>query len=297
MKNRLFSTILVISILAGLVCVPALADATQESEIKSVVQSFLQDYTTTSMLYDDNDLSVNTVSDASIPMPMSDDKVFKLSSGDATIAELQHNITYIEEKMEYFKRARLLHNISRTDLQLTYNYNDIYITGDTATVEVSEISTFYYTGQTQQSLIETTYIVDLVNLDGQWLIADITDNDWFDYEYKKDPTFTAQDAISKLETTMATESTSIVFDPDGGIAPATTAVHQIPYNPASATAYAYTYSRQDGSVPRSQFYNQDFKDFITNGDCMNFASQCIWAGFSGSQVRTSMDNHVLPMDN
>lgn len=78
----------------------------------------------------------------------------------------------------------------------------------------------------------------------------------------------------------------------------TTANYRCTYSGENAAAYAYTYTRQDTTESRDQFYNQDFRSFANDGgDCMNFASQSMWSGFYGSQQsRAVIDSHILPMD-
>ena len=75
------------------------------------------------------------------------------------------------------------------------------------------------------------------------------------------------------------------------------------YNATNATAYAYTYVSQmfgksnwsdfdkDAKEAGRSYYNQNFYDWgQDNTDCQNFASQCIWAGFNGSNAVNQIYN-------
>lgn len=70
----------------------------------------------------------------------------------------------------------------------------------------------------------------------------------------------------------------------------------ITYNKANAVNYAGVYSTDadnDKTTPPT-FRNTDFPWFSSN--CINFASQCVWAGFGGSNSRTDIGNKY-GMDN
>lgn len=55
----------------------------------------------------------------------------------------------------------------------------------------------------------------------------------------------------------------------------------------NAAYYALVY---DGSSRNSRFY-----DYSAEGDCQNFASQCVWYGFGGTNSAYSIDNKLFPM--
>ena len=94
------------------------------------------------------------------------------------------------------------------------------------------------------------------------------------------------------------EACSVTEPQEDAMSTMTTANYRRTYSGENAAAYAYTYTRQDTTESRDQFYNQDFRSFANDGgDCMNFASQSMWSGFYGSQQsRAVIDSHILPMD-
>ena len=63
--------------------------------------------------------------------------------------------------------------------------------------------------------------------------------------------------------------------------------------------YAYTYATSTTTSTANSYYNTDiFNDYSgpDAGDCMNFASQAIYAGFSGSNNLTSVNAGTAPQD-
>ena len=130
----------------------------------------------------------------------------------------------------------------------------------------------------------------------QWLVADITDGSRFDGLYKNDPSFDAGAALTELALELQTENCrlSTPWDPAGASGEQ---YGWIPYNGANAAAYAYTYSRQNAETARENYYNPQFKSYAgQGGDCMNFVSQCMWAGFGGSQAQDAISASASPMD-
>lgn len=301
MKRLLpFSFVLVMALCLFNIPANATDSNSEISDIQASVESFLRNYTEETMLYEDNDLTSHTVADAVIPMTAAvEAQSFQLSTGPATLVEMQDNISFVERKAEYYKGFRQLGNIYRTGLNLAYTFESVEVNGDTATATVSELATFTYTDCTEQSIMETIYTVDLVNISGEWLVADITDNDWFDAEYKGLGYFDVASALADIEAEMNSEEACSVTEPqEDAMSTMTTANYRRTYSGENAAAYAYTYTRQATTESRDQFYNQDFRSFANDGgDCMNFASQSMWSGFYGSQQsRAVIDSHILPMD-
>ena len=71
------------------------------------------------------------------------------------------------------------------------------------------------------------------------------------------------------------------------------------YNKENAWKYAYTYATSTTTSTANSYYNTDiFNDYSgpDAGDCMNFASQAIYAGFSGSNNLTSVNAGTAPQD-
>lgn len=260
--------------------------------IKTAIESVLRAYQQDAMLYKDTDLRFCSVSDPYILLPAgSAQQTFVLSDKEFSLPQLQENIRFLEKKADFYASMRQMQNIAREDLQLRYSYHDLTFAEGTAHASLTETASFRYTDSDRPSVYETIYSVDLIRLNGRWLVADVTDGSRFDHLYKSDPAFDVSAALDEFAASLQTEGCVIqnpgIPEPDSSIA----------YNGANAAAYAYTYSRREPDVPRSGFYNAQFESFAgAGGDCMNFASQCMWAGFGGSQETAGVSGHALPMD-
>ncbi len=166
----------------------AVTSAFEAERIRDTVEDYLRSFSTESMLYTDQDLRANTVLDGGCDtqsLPNGDDTSFMLPGGVLTVAQMRKNITFYEDKAEYWKGARQMENIYRRDMRLEYRFDEITVNADTAHVQVSEYASFTYTDSTAPSYAETVYTVDLVKIGDGWWIADINDvYDWFDARFK-----------------------------------------------------------------------------------------------------------------
>lgn len=71
----------------------------------------------------------------------------------------------------------------------------------------------------------------------------------------------------------------------------TNAIHY--YSGVASVAYASTYS---SNANNTSSYNSNFLNyFSSDSDCQNFVSQCIWAGFYGTNTSTAINNKYTPM--
>lgn len=266
-----------------------------ETEIMRTVETYLESYANETLMYTSQDLTVNTVSDSAVVLPVSAESLnFELSGELVSVARMKENISYIQAKAEYWKKTRQMQNIYRRNLELTYDFEEVIVNGKTAEAVVHEYAVFTYTNCTEPTFAETVYTVDLVNLSGKWLIADMTDNDWFDAKFKYGDGFDLEAELGKFIESLNEEATCVVTEPEVNTikAPDT---YSVLYNGKNAAAYAYTYSGK--ILHTDEFYNKMFSDYSdSNADCMNFASQCMWAGFYGSQEENAINGSLLPMD-
>ena len=266
----------------------------EEEAVKAAVEAFLRSYTEEAMLYTACDQTICTV--AAPGVGQDDGQVFSISDEDVTLEELRKNIAFVEKKAGFYAEIRRIQGIYRENLQLSYTFRSLRFKENTCAVSVTETAVFYYTDSQQPSVYETIYSIDLVKLGQQWLVADITDGSRFDGLYKNDPSFDAGTALAELALELQTENCKLTapWDPVGASGEQS---GWIPYNGANAAAYAYTYSRQNAETARENYYNLQFKSYAgQGGDCMNFVSQCMWAGFGGSQTQDAISASISPMD-
>ena len=269
------------------------AELSEEAAVRAAAETILRSYEEAAMLYMDRDLRAGTVAESSVLLPAGEEesRSIRVFGKDMTLDQLPGNIVFLEKKAEFYAAMRQMQGIYREDLRLNYRMEELELTEDTAKASIRETAQFRYTDSDRQSVYETFYTVYLLKLEGRWLIAGVTDGSRFDKLYRdQGAAFDQGAALAEFAKQLEEENCQVTF-------PYTPfdSKERIPYNGASAAAYAYTYSRVTAGTPRSEFYNPLFTGYAgEGGDCMNFASQCMWAGFSGSE--SAIGAHSLPMD-
>ena len=284
---------------AGLPAPAAAADLTaadetlQAAEVKAAAENILRNYQEAAMLYEEQDLRTGTVAELPAALSGEAQPVFRLAKEDLTLEQLRENMIFLEKKARFYSGMRQLQEIYRTDLLLFYDLGEPELTENTGRISVKETAQFRYTGSDQLSVYETYYTVRLVKPGDRWLVADVTDGSRFDKLYKdQGAAFDEGAALAEFAASLEREdcTVSYPYTPSAGEG-------RILYDGASAAAYAYTYSLLTAGMPRSEFYNPLFVSYAgEGGDCMNFASQCMWAGFGGSQDNEAAAGRALPMD-
>lgn len=265
--------------------------AAPEEEVSAAVETFLRGYTEEAMLYQERDQRSGTVAGAALS-PEARERTFHLDGKDKTLAQLIEDIAFLEKKADYYAGMRQIQNIYREDLQLDYTYQEMEFEEDVCHVKVTEAASFRYLDSPRPSVNEAVYWIDLVKLDGQWLVASATDGSGFDKSYSKQgAAFDPAAALETLAAELQREDCRVTYPAVSG------GWGTIPYDGAGAAAYAYTYSRLTAQAQKPEYYNPLFVNYAgRGGDCMNFASQCIWAGFGGSETASAISGHSLPMD-
>jgi len=288
----LFLTLLITGGLHARACA---SDAPSEATvIRQTAEAYLRGFSEEALLYESRDLRAGTVLDPGIVLSPEDEfRTYRISGKDVTLAQLRENIVYTEKKAAYYAGVRQMQDIYREGLRLTYACPELTIEGGVCTLKMTETAEFCYTDTVLPSVNEAYYTVTLVKLDNRWLIADITDGGTLDTQYKKNrSSFDPDAALTEQSWRLEAENCRITFPYQGSTAP-----DRIYYDGASAAAYACTYTRRRGTDEDSDYYNPFFPSYAgQGGDCMNFGSQCIWAGFGGSETAGAISSHRLPMD-
>ncbi len=221
--------------------------------------------------------------------------------------------------MNYYKKFRSERNIVRKDFNVDYYVENSSINGDFATVEIIEDITFYYDGSKMQTSIQPYYKVLLYKEGKNWLVCDIISDDDFDRYYKSENlSFDKLNSEAKQETLRLKSAENNITNseeaPKGlaevfkerinnkkNSAPEKAIILNptgIDYDGYNAACYALTYSRTGhGENVSNGYYNSNFYNFNSvGGDCQNFASQCIWAGFNGNNDSSAIFGLFRPMD-
>lgn len=294
---------------------------TTEAAVEAATKQYLSNMARNMWIYESNDLAegtlsgymetrdVSAVADSDDPIVVSESELSKYDAG----------ISFVENKAEYFKEMRESQNIQRDDFSLDYSLMDMGIDRNTATVKMCEFISFHYPDFPDVlSEVVNFYTVTLVNIDDTWLVADVTsDNDPFDEMYKalgfdaSNPEATFSKIVNDTDAEYIESIKSVDEISDEEVMPAATTSTLYYYIGSNAAAYAYTYATSKynaydthtaaQAADARTYWNANFwKD--NSNDCMNFASQSIWAGFGGSNEKSKIYNsratveHAAPMD-
>lgn len=276
------------------------ASPQRQAEIQEVTTAFLTCRARMEWMYEEGDLT----------------KYLLFSGEDA--AHLQ----FFVERTRLFAAFREENGIQRENFHVQYTFGKIsyQASDDTYYTDVTEEVTYrILDGNDMDTYIATEFQVTLKETAEGFKIIDVYDpEDWFTEEYEEEgfdydalmEDYTGEEpveteVISEPEETIEEEikSTPLKSSSDAEIVASTAfpakAAQQYrintyrPYNPMNGAYYAYTYSATDGS--KNTYYNPKFY-YHYQTDCINFGSQCAWAGLGGSNDATSILNHAAPMD-
>ena len=313
--KRILAMLLSVICVLSFTCVSTYADEKSEDEEKaaSIAESYLSAAAKNMWLYESNNLAEHTIQEL---VDTSGNSLLSDMSTDVNTQKIlssMDNITFVQEKSKYFREMRQRQDIQRNDFALEYAVTSASIEDNVATLSIIEHISFHYsTFPDTLSELVNYYDVDLIKCNGSWYVSDVTStNDDFDAIYKGSE-FTAEkaDEIIALRDAHSLNDTSAIeaimddynlSDNSNATLAGNTTWYN--YNATNATAYAYTYVSQmfgksnwsdfDNTAKETgrSYYNQNFYDWgQDNTDCQNFASQCIWAGFNGSNAVNQIYN-------
>jgi hypothetical protein len=169
---------------------------------------------------------------------------------------------------------------------------------DTAIVHIYESLDYQYSDCEETTFELYRYDVGLIKANGTWYIAEVSSDDMFFQEFAGG----GFDVVAELtnydnirEELLRERRTSAIKPKEPALSQ-TAQVNAISgnnyvYNKANAVNYALTYSTKPAggynSTSPTISYKNDYFLWDTNS-CMLFVSQCVWAGFGGSNSSTSI---------
>lgn len=166
-----------------------------EAEIRAVVDAFLTAYEENVYLYTDNEYDHLTV------LAADPDAVVTWQGSTVPLSSFHKNIDFLHDKEAYWKYVRQAQGITRHHYESTCHFDSIETDGDTATVKATLGASWVYdddpTGNGSGSFEEFELL--LVRVKDTWLVADsLAIWDWFDAEYKNDPSFDVDKLIAEF---------------------------------------------------------------------------------------------------
>lgn len=276
------------------------ANTTDELAVAELTRSYLSASASAKYELTSVDLIADTVSELSSSEIAQLERNRSTRSADlsplsATLSIDSQIGSYNEEKAEYIKYTRTQENLEITNYSVTYGNPVVTIDGNYAKVNIFETVGMRYAGLDEDSAISTNYEVDLIKTSDGWKIADIQSDDMFDKAHDRE--FDCAEAIIDYNTKMAQPASLILEQSAPDIesleaAAAAAGAKIYNYNRQNAVHYSYQYTTSTGMSTRS-YYNNNFNGY--SADCMNFASQCVFAGFGGSD-ESPINTTAIPMD-
>lgn len=208
-----------------------------------------------------------------------------------------NNLSKLEKGLRKGANAK----ISRDKLNITIN--EIDINNNSASVNVYENYRYTLEGVNQgESSRGITYNFDFMKKDGKWLISNITSDNEFDNILLSSVNYDVANVFKeRLSTKIFHDSKAMEKEAElnklinnSSTNFATQSLEYYTYHRDWAGTYARAYSNSSHSNSDPLPYNSLFPNYCPN-DCQNFASQCIWYGFGGTNNSTYINNKEIPM--
>ncbi|WP_369297288.1 amidase domain-containing protein [uncultured Neglectibacter sp.] len=303
--KKIMCYVLVLCMLFGM-SITVSADSLEEMQISELTKNYLTISSSARYERGDVDLICDTVSSLSqervnslkekVAQKVRKDSAANSIGIDADIGR------YFSEKALYFKYLREENDSYVTDFKTIYGKPEITIDGDTAEVKIFQTIGMQYPDLDEESAISTNYVISLVRTEYGWKISNISSDDLFDNTHNMD--FKAEEEIQKRQK-LQTQPASIVAETtcpsieELRAAAAANGAKVYSYNRTNAAYYSKQYTTSTRDVyAATEYYNKNFPNFAgpgDGGDCMNFASQCMFAGFGGSD-EPNIRAYDPPMD-
>lgn len=209
---------------------------------------------------------------------------------------LMDNLILQSDRTKYFRHLQESRGFSYNYFNTNYVFDEIIVDKNYAIATVIEKLDYQYCGCDFSSYEQYTYNISLAKVDGQWVIVDVVSDDPFFLEYHTGG-FDLDAAIEDINAATVLEKASIPAEPVqvSTISPqAQELARAIRYNKQNAVNYAFTYTTKsdDGTKGQKPEYTNPNMPWL-NANCMNFVSQCIWAGLGGSNSAEDINNHNM----
>lgn len=306
--KRLVSLLLVLCLALSLTAMGASALEAAPTEELDELEKLATDYVTAYIenIYLDggNDLSKATVAElaanaaveSSLSLPM--DQQVLVGRELTTLSKLCDNITFLDETAQYYGYLQTAQGSKVENFSLSTTTVERKIDGTYGYVHLYALAEYQYPELDEPSAAGDHYVVEFLKTNAGWTIVNMTVE--FLEAYGVEPeTFDLRASIQAADEALR-QPVVTVPDPVETQAVTSSAYY---YNKAAAVAYSmvYTTSRDNiGVYDFPEFCNPNFTFYTNGGDCgvncQNYVSQCLWAGFGGSNTPSKIENCILPMD-
>ena len=221
------------------------------------------------------------------------------------------NTLFFKNFVLFDSSAKNLADCKITNYRFNFEYADFEENAETATASV--IADFYFTYEyktTESAMFNIVYDFDFQKVNSTWYISAI-DSSFSGFERVKEvarnnPTLSSEELfaneLNAVEASVAREAALSLAYQNGTLSQIKVEPEISPY---AASSYAYNGGRaatwaiahaKDGNSESAYF---SYLESTTNnsGNCQNFVSQCVWAGYGGptagsGNVRQNILNDV-----
>lgn len=172
---------------------------TEEQRIQETVQSMMEAYLENVYMYTDHSYDSYTV------LALSDEQASRTVEYDGqevVISDFFQNIEFLHDKETYWKYVRK--DIFRKDYRTTYFFPEFTADGSFVSMTLNVNIGYQYTDSDSGSFDGLTFDIELLQIDGQWYVCDITEQfSAFDGQYKDDPDFDIDAWIAEQDAAAA----------------------------------------------------------------------------------------------
>ncbi len=266
---------------------------TERSYVESIAVDYITKYIYNSYLYQSNDLTIGTANE----ILKQSTETYCVDNEFVSASSLCDRMTSFKLSADYYRHIRTAQNIERYDFSYTPTVISSNVETDSAYVHIYTHISFKYLLGSEPSECGDNYIVHLLKIDGNWYIVDIDAEALIAYGLTNLHD-TYDEIIEEFDNQQL--STAAVTPAGALTQPRSTGTYDRSYNANNAIAYAYTYTTSSytgTSGNNTSFLNSNFNDYTNSGgNCQNFVSQCIWAGFGGIDTYSAISNRLFPMN-
>ena len=216
-----------------------------------------------------------------------------LQSGGLSV--VLNNLLLNRQSLDYYRYIDRLDNTQYKYFTTTYSICRTIIEDDFAFVDLYEGADFEYTELDKPSFISTHFNVWLTSLEGKWFVFAVESDSEF-YTYNKERTIDLESVLAGIYDAYLQNAGrenyvkgkgNCSLDTENDLDEERSGTTRV-YRKDNAVNYALTYSSNSGALGTPSYRNNRF--YYNKSDCMRFASQCVWAGFGGSNSQTDINN-------
>lgn len=317
-QRRLLAAVLAVLFLLPLLCGVVSAEGlisgpiTEEDHganmlLTRLATTYVTKYVNTAFLYETEDLTENTIlslPEGALPAQL------PLSTGTHSGSDLAANLSHFADLAEYFRYTRSEQDIQRRNFNLDISNIEVTVDGDTAAVDLFTHITFMYPDSEELTEFGDNYTIYFSKIGDKWYISDVISDELQFAGFNRE-TFNVQqqlEAFNNAQAQRAADSAPAIWQIHSSddtqsleILSSGTVQNLTAYNADNAIDYAFTYSTQsytDQEGNNGLFLSGPFYDYSDEGgNCINYVSQCIWAGLGGKNTLAAIKSKEKPMDN